>query len=98
MRRHVAAHYGTGPYHCPFTDSNVRQDDTVRTYEDILFNYDFSIAGGSSWTRVKVGDYRRSKADGAVVTDRHVGRMYFIDVHELTNPDIPSHLNSAQPL
>jgi len=98
VRRHIAAHYGTSPDHRPFTDSHVRQDDTVRPNKDVIFNYNFSVACWSSRSRVKVGDYRRSEADRAVVSDCYDRGMYFINVHKLANPDVVSDHNSAQPL
>ena len=98
MRRHIAAHHGTRPDHCPLTDSHVRQDDTVRPNEHILLNHNRSIAGRSSGARVKVGDDRCSKADYAVIADCYVRGMYFVDVDKLANPDVLSDRNSAQPL
>jgi len=96
--RHIAAHHGTSPDHRPFADSHVGQDDTMRPDEDVLFNDHFSVAGWSSGSRVKVGDDRRSEADGAVVSDGYVRGMDFINVHKLANPDVASDRNSAQPL
>lgn len=98
MCRHIAAHYRTCPDHRAFTDSHVRQDDTMGPNEHILFNHNLSIADWSPRTRVKVGDDRRSKADDAVVPNCYIRGMYFIDVHKLANPDVSPDLNSAQPL
>ena len=58
----------------------------------------FPLLVRSSGSRVKVGDYRRSEADRAVVSDCYVRGMYFINVHKLANPDVVSDHNSAQPL
>jgi hypothetical protein len=98
MRRHIAGHYGTRSDYSPFADPYIGQDDAVRPNKDVLFNDNFSVACGSSGSRVKVGDYRRSEADGAVISDRYVRRMYFINVHKLADPDIFSDHNSAQPV
>lgn len=98
MRRHIAGHYSTCPDHRPFADSHIGQDDAVRANKDVLFNYNFSVACGSSGSRIKVCDYRRSEADRAIVSDCYFRRMYFINVHKLANPDVPSDHNSAQPV
>src|SRR5208337_4854865 len=98
VRRHIAAHHGTGPDHRPFTNSHVRQDDTVRPDKDVLLNYNFSVACWSSGPRVKMGDYGCSEADCAVVPDCNVSGMYFIDIDKLANPDVFPDRNSAQPL
>src|ERR1700733_7348425 len=98
MRRHIARHYGTCSDYRAFADSDIRQDDAVRPDKDVLFNYNFSIAGGSSGSRVKMGDYRCSEADRAIVSDRHFRRMYFINVHKLANPDVLSDHYSPQPV
>lgn len=95
VRRHIAAHHGTSPDHRPFTNSHVRQDDTVWPNKDVLFNYNFSVAGWSSGSRVKVGDDRCSEADCAVVPDCYVRGMYFINVYKLANPDVASDRNST---
>src|SRR5580704_5383328 len=70
----------------------------MRTDKDVFFNYNLSVTYGPSRPRVKVGDYRRSDADRAVISNRYVRRMYFINVDKLANPDVASHHNSAQPL
>jgi hypothetical protein len=98
VRWYIATHYGTRPNHCTFTDSHVRQDDTVWPNEGVLFNYDFSVACGSSGSGVEVGDDRRSEADYAVVPDCHIRGMYFINVYKLADPHVVSDHNSAEPL
>ena len=95
MRRHIAGHYCTRPDHRPFANPHIGQDDTMRPNEDVLFNYNFSVACGSSGSRVKVRNYRCSEADGAVVSDRYFRRMYFINIYKLANPDVFSDHNSA---
>src|SRR5580704_8949449 len=98
VRRHIAAHHSTSPDHCSFTDSHVGQDDTVGANEDVLFDDDFSIARWSSGSRVKVRDDRGSESDCAVVPDCYVRRMYLINVHKLSYPDVASNRNSAHPM
>lgn len=98
MCGHVAADDGARSDYGPFSDCHIRQHHTVRPNEYIFFNDNFSIAGRSPWARVNVGDDRRSHPDDAVVSDRYICGMYFIDVHKLGNPDIVSDRNSAQTL
>lgn len=54
--------------------------------ENVLFNYHFSIADWASGTRIKVRNDRCSETDCAVVTDRDVRGMHFIDVDKLADP------------
>jgi hypothetical protein len=96
--RHIATHNRTRPDDCTLADSDVGQDDTMRPNKDVLFNHNFSVVDSSSGSRIKVGDYRCSEADRAVISDRYVCRMYFIDVNKLANPNVFSNRNSAQPL
>jgi len=70
----------------------------MRTNENVVFNYNFSVARRPSRSRIKVGDYRRPEADRAVISNRYVRRMYFINVHKLANPDVASDHNSTQAL
>lgn len=98
MRRHIAANYGTGSDHRPFADGHVRQDDTVRSDKHIFLDGNFSVAHRPSPTGVNVRDDRCSKPDDAVIANAHVGRMDFIDVDKLANPDILADRHSAQPL
>src|SRR5579863_3266390 len=98
MRRHIAADHGTSPDHCAFTDCDIGQNDTMRPDEDILFNHYFSITRCSSGTGIKMGDYRRSYTNCAVVANSDVHRMYLIDVHSLANPNILSDHDSAKTL
>ena len=39
-----------------------------------------------------------SKADGAIVANRDVSGMQFIDIYKLANPDVVTNHNSAQPI
>ena len=98
VRRHIATHHRTSPDHRPFTDSHIGQDDAVRPNKDVLFDHNFSVVRGSSGSRVKVGNYRCSEADCAVISDRYVRGMYFINVYKLANPHVTSDHNSAQPV
>ncbi len=41
---------------------------------------------------------RRSKTDRAVVADCHVGRVQFVNVNELADPDVFSNRHSAHSL
>lgn len=94
MRWDVSADDCASSDHCPFTDSHIWQNDTMRTDEDILFDHNFTVAHGASRTRVKVRDDGRSEADCAIVPDAYVRGMYLIDVHELPDPDIFADGNS----
>jgi len=70
----------------------------MRPDEHILFNYNFSIAGGPSGARIKMGDNRRSESDDAIIANADICGMNFIDIHKLANPDVLSDGDSAQPL
>jgi len=95
VRGHIAAHYRTSSDHCSLTDSHIGQDDTVRSNENISFNYYFSVACRSPGPPIEVGKDRGPKADCAVVADFDVRGMQFINVYKLADPDIAPHYNSA---
>ncbi len=98
MRGHIPTHYGSSSNYSPFTDSHIRQNHTMRSNENIFFNYDFSVADGSSRAGVKVRDDRRSQTDYAVVADSYIRGMDFIDVYELADPDVLPNRHSAKAL
>ena len=98
MRGNISAHDGTSPDYGPFTDRHVRQDHTVRPYEDILLNHNFSIADRSSRTRVKVRNDRSSEADNATIANRYVFRMCFVKIDKLTDEHFFTDARSAQPM
>jgi hypothetical protein len=70
----------------------------VRSNENILLNDDFSVTDWPSGPRVEVGDDRRPEADDAVISDFDIRGMDFVNINKLANPDIGSHLDSANPL
>ncbi len=95
MRRDIAAHHGASSDNCSLTDTHIRQNDAMWAHKDVVLNDNFSVARRSSGPGVKMGDDRRPEADRAVVSDGYVGGMYFVNVDQLANPDIPADRHSA---
>jgi hypothetical protein len=67
----------------------------VRSDEHILLDDDFPIADRAARAEVEVRENRRSKPDGAVITDRDFVRMQFVDIDELGNPHVVPNVRPA---
>jgi hypothetical protein len=98
MRRDISAHDCTRPDYGPFTDGHVRQDHAVWPDEDVILNHNFPIADRPARTRVKVRNDRSSEADNAIIANRYVFRMCFVEIDELTDEDLFPNAHSAQPV
>lgn len=97
-RRNIATHYAAGSNHRSLADSYIRQNDTVRSDENIVFNDDLSSCGRFLRTPIEMRDDRSSHSDGAVVADCYIRGMQFIDIHELADPNVATDRYSAEPM
>src|SRR5437867_917964 len=70
MRRHALADDRARLNDGALADSHVRQDQAVRTDEDVVFDNHFAVIGRALGARIEVSEDRRSNPDGAVVADR----------------------------
>jgi hypothetical protein len=92
----ITAHDGTSADHCAFTDSHVRQNDAMRTNEDVFFDHDLAVAPCSSWAPIKMSENGCSETNCAVVADGYFSRMQFIQIYELCDPNIRANTCAAQ--
>jgi hypothetical protein len=96
MRRHIPAYHGAGADDRSFADMDVRQDDAVRPNEHVLFNHNLPIAFRPLGSPVKVSEDGGSKTNSAIVADRNILRMQFIEIHELGDPNASTDVRSPQ--
>jgi hypothetical protein len=69
---HVPAHHRACAYDRTFTNSHVRQDDTVWSNENVSFHDDFLGVFRPLGPPVKMGKYGGSKAKGAIIANRDI--------------------------
>ena len=67
----------------------------MRSNEYVPPDINFPVTYCSFRSPIKVGDDRRPNADRRVVADRYAFGMQFVDVNELTNPDLVPDFDAA---
>lgn len=96
MRGNIPTDDASRPDDRSFSDPYVGQNYAMRPDEDILFDEDSSVAVWAPGTPVEVGKDGCAIANGAVIADVYIGRMEFVDVHQLGDPNLLADIRPAQ--
>lgn len=96
MRGNIFADYRAGFDHGAFANPYVRQDDAMRSDEDILVDNDCALVLITARPPVKMGKNSGAQPDGAVVSDGDAIGMAVIDVDEMREPDMLTDVDTTQ--
>ena len=92
----VPAHYTSCAGHGSLTNPHIRQDDAVRTDEDILFDDNSSVAFWPFGPPVGMSEGGVSRTDGAIVANRDFSGMQFINPPGAAKAIFPTSLPSSE--
>jgi hypothetical protein len=77
-------------------NSDVGQNDAVRSYEDVLFNDDGAFVLSAARTPVEMRKDSSAQSDGAVVPDGDAIGVAIVDVNEVREPNVFADVDATQ--